>query len=71
MVDMEQPGNAQFLSLQRVEQELGVARGTVYYYIRQLNIEVKRFPLDRKSYIAIADLERIKAAKQASTEGRR
>lgn len=64
-------GEVKYISLENVGKELGVARGTVYYYIRQLQIQMEKFPLDRKAYITLADLERIKAAKKAATEGRR
>jgi len=42
----------------------------MYYYVRQLHIEMSKFYLDGKTYILRADLERIKAAKQAASEGR-
>jgi hypothetical protein len=66
-----QTEQVKYISLHNVGQELGVARGTVYYYIRQLDIQMKKFPLDRKAYIALEDLERIKAAKQAAAQGLR
>jgi len=61
----------QYLSLKRAGEELGVARGTLYYYIRQLRIPMKKFELDRKVYISVGDLQRIKDAKQAATTGER
>jgi hypothetical protein len=60
-----------YLSLKRAGEELGVARGTLYYYIRQLNIPMKKFELDRKTYISVQDLQRIKDAKQMAAEGQR
>lgn len=59
----------QFISINRAGEALGVDRTTVYNYVRRLQIEMHKFPLDRKSYIAITDLERIKAAKNAALEG--
>lgn len=50
--------------------ELGVNRSTIYYYKKELGIEHKKFKLDRRRYISRADLERIKAAKLAATQGR-
>ena len=66
-----QQGNISFISMSNAGKELGVGRTTMYYYIEQLSIETKKFPLDRKTYISIADLERIKAAKKAAEQGMR
>jgi hypothetical protein len=49
---------------------LGVNRSTLYYYKKQLGIEHKKFPLDRRRYISKADLDRIKSAKVAASEGK-
>lgn len=48
---------------------LGVNRSTLYYYKKQLNIEHKKFPLDRRKYISKSDLERIREAKKAAATG--
>ena len=42
----------------------------MYYYLEQFQIKPTKFPLDRKAYIALADLERIKEAKRAASEGK-
>jgi hypothetical protein len=60
-----------YLSVANASKELGVKRTTVYYYVKALSIELKKFPLDRKAYIAVEDVERIKAEKKAAEEGRR
>jgi hypothetical protein len=60
----------QYTSLNEASNELGVSRSTMYYYLEQLGIETKKFPLDRKTYIALVDFERIKEAKKAAGEGR-
>ncbi len=67
-VEKQQEG-AKFISIENAGKELGVKRTTMYYYIERLSLKVERFPLDRKTYIAITDLERIKAAKKAAEEG--
>jgi predicted DNA-binding protein YlxM (UPF0122 family) len=59
-----------YISLGEVGEELQVNRASVYYYIKHLEIDVKKFPLDRKKYILISDLEKIKAARKAAAEGR-
>ncbi len=65
----EQGGEKKYISIANAGKDLGVSRTTMYYYIEQLKIKVEKFPLDRKAYIAIADLDRIKAAKKASVGG--
>lgn len=70
MVEVKTMPEIQYLSMENAGKELGVRRSAMYYYIKQMNIETKKFPLDRKTYISIVDLERIKAAKRAAEEGR-
>ncbi len=60
----------QYISMDDAARELNVNRSTVYYYLEQLEIKPAKFPLDRRAYIALADLERIKAAKKSAAEGR-
>ena len=71
MIEVKTMSEVQYLSLENAGKELGVQRSAMYYYIKQLDIKTKKFPLDRKTYISVVDLERIKAAKRASEEGRR
>jgi hypothetical protein len=60
----EDQGQQGYVSIDEAATELGVSRTNLYYYARQLpNIELKKFPLDRKTYIGRADLERIRVAK--------
>lgn len=70
MIEVPTMTEAQYLSVENAGKELGVQRSAMYYYIKQLKIETKKFPLDRKAYISIVDLNRIKAAKRAAEEGR-
>jgi biotin operon repressor len=58
-----------FISIAQASKELGVSRTSVYYYLERLEIATQKFPLDKRTYISIADFERIKAAKQAAAEG--
>ena len=54
----------EYISIEEAATELGVGRTNVYYYARQIpNIELKKFPLDRRTYISRSDLERIRQAK--------
>lgn len=54
--------NAQkeFYSIDEVEKIVGKNRGTVYNRIKLLNIKKHKFPQDSRTYIAAADVERIK-----------
>jgi len=60
-----------YISLKEAGKELGVQRTSMYYYLEQLHIKTHKFPLDRKTYITMDDLERIKAEKKAAESGRR
>lgn len=54
----------EYISIDEAATELGVSRSNLYYYIRQLpDIELKKFSLDRRSYISRSDVARIKAAR--------
>ena len=60
----------QYISMNDAARELNVNRSTVYYYLEQLEIKPTKFPLDRRAYIALTELELIKAAKKSAAEGR-
>lgn len=60
--------NQQYIALDEVASELGVNRSTIYYYLRLFGIETKKFPLDRHTYMARTDLERIKSARKSAAE---
>jgi len=54
----------EYVSIEEAATELGVGRTNVYYYARMIpNTELKKFPLDRRTYISRSDVERIRAAK--------
>ena len=59
-----------YINIEDAGKALGVGRTTLYYYARLLGIQTQKFPLDRKTYISRADLERIQEAKKAAAEGR-
>jgi hypothetical protein len=46
-------------------QELGIKRSTLYTMITELGIKPHKFKYDRKRYLAVADIERIKAIREA------
>ena len=57
-----------YISLQEVKEKLGVARGTLDYYLRRLEIERKKFPLDKHVYILHTDYERIRTLREEAAE---
>ncbi len=71
LIQEQQNKEAKFISMNRAGEALGVDRTTVYNYVKRLQLEMHKFPLDRKAYITLEDLERIKVAKHAATLGLR
>lgn len=57
-----------YISLKEATEKLGVARGTMRYYLDHLKIEQKKFPLDRRAYIKQEDFERIWKLRQEAIE---
>jgi predicted DNA-binding transcriptional regulator AlpA len=53
----------EYISLDEAAEVIGVTKPSLYYYVRILNIEKKKFPLDRKVYIKWEDFEKIKKLK--------
>jgi len=49
-----------YISLQDAATQLGVERPAMYYYIRTLKLEKKKFELDKQVYLKVSDFERIK-----------
>lgn len=60
--------NNGYIPVEEAVKELGVTRSTMYYYRKQLGIEYKKFPLDKRKYIGNADFARIKDARKAAVE---
>lgn len=54
----------EYLTLKEVAGLVGVQRGSLYYYIDRLAIKTRRFPLNKHSYMARADVCRIVQAKK-------
>lgn len=57
---------SQWMPLDEAATELGVVRGTVYHYLRQLKLKTKKFPLDRHTYISRSTYAKIVAARKAA-----
>ncbi len=50
------------ISLEKAQETLNVARGTLNSYMALLAVPRYKFPLDRRAYITLADFERVKQA---------
>ena len=48
-----------YIGVEDARKRLGVARGTMHYYLRTLGIKTEKFQLDRHAYIKISDFETI------------
>ena len=50
----------EYKTVAEAAQEVGIARSSIYHYIKALGIETKKFNLGREKYISAVDVERIK-----------
>lgn len=57
-----------YITLDDAAMLLGVKRPTLYYYIKTLKLETKKFQLDRRAYLKQADFEMIKLLKEQAAE---
>ncbi len=48
------------MNLEEVEKHTGMSRATIYNYMKKLGIEPYKFDLDRRTYLASADVKRIR-----------
>jgi hypothetical protein len=55
----------EYMTLAQAAEEIGVKRASIYYYIKALEIETRKFPLNKHAYIKKRDVERIKVAKNS------
>ncbi len=61
----------QFISLSDAAERLGVSRGTLHYYLERIKdpkIERVTFQLDKKKYIRLSDVERIRRLREEAAE---
>jgi len=54
----------EFLTFEEAAEYIGIKRATLYNYVNELGIETHKFRLDRRSYLAIADVKHIKEIKE-------
>jgi hypothetical protein len=58
----------EYISLEDAAETLNVTKASLYYYIRLLKVERKKFPLDKRVYIKTVDFMEIKKLKDAAAE---
>lgn len=54
----------EYMTLDEAAESLGVKRATIYNYIKALGIKTHKFKLSRSTYLAKADVERMREAKE-------
>ncbi len=57
-----------YISMQDAAEQLGVTRTALYYYIRTLKLEKKKFELDKHIYLKMSDFERIRTLKNEAAK---
>jgi hypothetical protein len=55
----------EYVTLQEAAKQLGIKRASLYYYLDNMKIEKRRFPLNRHAYIKVSDFQRIKDVKES------
>jgi predicted DNA-binding transcriptional regulator AlpA len=55
----------EYITLDEAAQTLGTKKGSLYYYLRALAIEPRKFPLNKHAYIRKSDVQRIQQAKNS------
>lgn len=60
--------NVKWISLQDAAERLKVERPAMYYYIKALKLEKKKFPLDRNVYLKESDVERIETLRREAAK---
>jgi AcrR family transcriptional regulator len=59
------PNDKEYVTLDDVARETGIKKGSLYYYLRELDIKTYKFPLNRHAHIARRDMELIREAKDS------
>lgn len=57
-----------YISLKDAAERLGVKRPSLYHYVEVLKLEKHKFPLDRQTYLEMADFEKIRTLKAQAAE---
>jgi len=59
----------EFISMKNAASRLGVKRPSLYHYVEALQLETKRFKLDRQTYLKMSDFENIQALRRQAAQG--
>ena len=62
------PEDREFMTLDEAAKAVGLKRPSLYFYIKKLSIQRRTFPNNRHVWIAHADVERIKMARERPWE---
>jgi hypothetical protein len=57
-----------YISMEEAARQLKVTRTALYYYIRTLKLEKKKFELDKRIYLKMSDFERIKKLREEAAQ---
>jgi excisionase family DNA binding protein len=60
----EKQGDQEFFTIDEAAQHIGWNRATVYDWVKELGMKTHKFVRNRKSYLAAADVERLKEIKE-------
>lgn len=57
-----------WVSIKDAAKRLKVERPALYYYIRTMDLEKKKFPLDKNVYLKESDIEKIETLRREAAE---
>ncbi len=58
------PEEKAYLTLNEAAEYIGIKRATIYHYMEDLNIKTHKFGRDRRAYLALEDVKRLKQYKE-------
>lgn len=54
----------EYMTLAEAALAIGIKRPSLYYYIEKLHIKTQKYRMNKNRYIAVVDVERIKAMRE-------
>lgn len=62
---MTDDSEKEFLTFEEAAEYIGkIKRSSLYNYVKTLKIQTHKFPLDRRTFLAIKDVKRIKEVRE-------